>query len=300
MFEIKKFEHFGRLSDFFEMIYQYFLDKGWENFKEPAYLPYYSGDPADQLVEFCITKKEMVLTIRSSIEDMVNNYSYVNGAHVYDEMVCKIERKKWNNEKKAYDLFTVETYYIDFCYFYSSAPAFQGDYQFQIYLHYKDDDSILFLNFFPYTYTSAGYGAVVFQPLVKSGLSQYINNCIYCMELRYSESRVYGPIIIRLDSDNKNLTTRVPIKQAYNILDNQLLLLKNLEIYDKDIKTFWGSPLGIIAVQGATWTRFYNINDKKYFCFAPNLLVCCEDEDDLTPVLPEGAEVIDMAPKPTE
>lgn len=299
MFEIKKFEHFGRLSDFFKIIYQYFLDKGWETFKEPVYLPYASGDPADQLVEFCITKKEIVLTIRSSIEDIVNKHSSVNNIKVATNIVCKIERKKWNNEKKAYDLFIVNTYPIEFGFSSNPIFAFRGDYQFQIYLHYKDDNSILFLNFFPYTYTSAGYGAVVFQPLIKSSLSQYINNCIYSIKSNYS-GQIPEPIIIKLNSDNQSLAVRIPIRQAHNILDNQLLLLKNLEIYDKDTQTFWGSPLGIIAVQGAIWTRFYSINNKKYFCFIPNLLICCEDEDNLTPVLPEDAEVIDMAPKPTE
>lgn len=294
----------GSLSDFLKKFRQYFLDKDWEDFIEPKYLPLNRGDSnKDQLVEFCLTKKEIVLKISTDFADN----SYANAAAERLCLLITVFRKKYSYETQTYEIVlcgpsTVQLY-INKAYYNTDVFAYTGSYSYQCYLHYKEDKSILFFQFFPDTYyrdmTTSSEGLIVYQPVIKTFNSQYINNYMQAHAPQFGNSVGEYYYSIKLDQDYTELAYRIPIKQAYNILENQLLLSKNIEIYDSTRKSFWGIPLGIIGAQGVTRYRFYNINNKKYFCFQYNLLICCEDEDDLTPTLPEGVEVIDMAPKPS-
>ena len=312
MFEIKKFELYGSLSDFLKMIYDYFIEQGWEEIKKEGeedlwntelpgktLLPLNKTDTIkDQLVQFCLTKKQMVLNIAT--QTYINNYLYADSANISLNLYITVYTKIYDTHTQKYNLYLINNssnILLPISAAISVKP-YTTPYNYKFFLYYKDNDTILYCNLFAWNYDKSNHGVAFFQPIIKNVHSQYINNFMQ-YEQQLMSSKTCLSFSTALDIfDNASLSYYSPIKPLWNGTDGQLVVSKNIGIKDTTTSTFWGEMLGILSVFGAEFLKFYNINNKKYFCFKAGFLICCEDEDTLTATLPKDAEVIDMTPKP--
>lgn len=313
MFEIKKFELYGSLSDFLKMIYDYFIERGWEEIKKEGeedlwnteipgktLLPLDNKEDTikDQLVQFCLSKKQMVLNIATPA---YGNFTYTGQSSISLILYVTVYTKIYDTNTQKYNLYLInDTANISLPISATNNYVFpyETPYNYKFFLYYKDNDTILYCNLFAWNYNQGSYGIAFFQPIIKSVHSQYRNNFMQ-YELQQISNKTCTSFSTTLDIFDKNaLLYYSPIKPLWNGAEGQLVVSKNIGIKDTTTSTFWGEMLGILSVSGAELLKFYNINNKKYFCFKTGFLICCEDEDTLTAILPKGTEIIDMAPKP--